>query len=214
MNTQASEHHHDHQTRINFFHSINTRLMALTIAIALIPLIITIYIGTTGSEAVIRNTIQGDLITTTKAESAAITDWLQQQVNYINYLSTTPALRTLKPEQVAPVLLEARTQMKTIDSLFLVDKNGMQIYDTNVELGNTKDLANMGDRDYFKRAIQGETLIADPLISKITGKLALILAAPVKDESGKPVAVLATAITLDTITSKLKELEVGQTGEA
>lgn len=40
------------------------------------------------------------------------------------------------------------------------------------------DGTNFSERDYYKKAMNGETYISDPLLSKITGKYAVIVAAP------------------------------------
>lgn len=44
--------------------------------------------------------------------------------------------------------------------------------------GNGVDGNNYADREYFKRAMKGENYISSPTVSKVTGKLTLIVAAP------------------------------------
>ena len=38
--------------------------------------------------------------------------------------------------------------------------------------------ANVSDRDYFKRSMQGETVVTAPLVSKVSGELSIIVSAP------------------------------------
>ena len=56
----------------------------------------------------------------------------------------------------------------------------------NYASGNT---ANLGDRDYVKRAFQGEQVVSDPLVSKVTNEVVLMYANPIKVDN-EIVAVL------------------------
>ena len=54
----------------------------------------------------------------------------------------------------------------------LPDVNGDSLFDGN----------NYADREYFQRAIQGESWISTPVISKVTGELSIMVAAPVWED--------------------------------
>lgn len=54
----------------------------------------------------------------------------------------------------------------------LLDVNGDSLFDGN----------NYADREYFQHAIQGESWISTPTISKVTGKLSIMVAAPVWED--------------------------------
>lgn len=54
----------------------------------------------------------------------------------------------------------------------LLKTNGDSLFDGN----------NYAERDYFKAAIKGESFISDPTISKVTGKVSFLVAAPVWKE--------------------------------
>ena len=51
----------------------------------------------------------------------------------------------------------------------ILDKNGKSLYDGT----------DFSDREYFKQAMQGKATVSDPVLSKVTGKWALIIAAPI-----------------------------------
>ena len=44
------------------------------------------------------------------------------------------------------------------------------------------DGKDYSDRDYFQKSMKGETVISDPLISKVTGQLTIIISAPLWDK--------------------------------
>jgi len=68
--------------------------------------------------------------------------------------------------------------------------------------------ANLKSRSYFDQALQGDTIVSDPVISKTTGKLIVPIVTPIKDSSGKVVGELGG--TMDG--SFLSELSKGMKG--
>lgn len=62
---------------------------------------------------------------------------------------------------------------------------------TNYILGGT--VANLGDRDYVKKAFQGQPNVSNPIVSKVTGTVVLMEATPIyegADNKGKVIGVL------------------------
>lgn len=57
----------------------------------------------------------------------------------------------------------------------IIDANGISIFDGN----------NYADRTYYQKAMRGESYVSEPLISKITGELSIMVAAPLW-ENGIP----------------------------
>ncbi len=70
-------------------------------------------------------------------------------------------------------VLDERAEYYGFQRCNLIDANGDGI-----------DGNNYSDREYYKRAMQGEPYVSSPLISKITGKVTIIVAAPLW-ENGK-----------------------------
>jgi len=197
-----------------FVHSLGTRILILMLVVSLIPLGVSMYLSLTESLAAIKQATQQGQQEAGVAEQQSINGWLDDQLNQVAYMAELADIKSLEPERVAPAMDQAKEKLKIFNSLFLVGTNGMEIYDTGAGLGNTQALVDLNDRDYFKRAMQGETLIADPVVSKSTGQMVLIMAAPVKDEQGNIIAVAGGSLTLDIIASQLKSLQIEDTGEA
>lgn len=59
-----------------------------------------------------------------------------------------------------------------------VNKYGLQRCNLINSNGDGIDGNNYADREYFKRAMDGQSYISSPLISKVTGKITVIVAAP------------------------------------
>ena len=74
----------------------------------------------------------------------------------------------------------------------------------------------VADRDYFKAVIgQGKAdVVSKALISRTTGKAAVVLAQPVRDDSGRLVGLINMGMDLESLTKDLSGTRIGQTGYA
>lgn len=123
----------------------------------------------------------------------------------LNYMSTSSTVKQLMQEtvkitsdRIAKEVLSVQnivTELGTEDNLANdtispEDKQKLvsqRVKQYNMELGKfissngicEADGTDYNDRDYFKRAMKGEVVITDPIKSKTTGKLSVIIAAPV-----------------------------------
>lgn len=94
-------------------------------------------------------------------------------------------------------------QYKEIALFFITDKEGKQVY--NSLKGN--DLAFNGDRKYFLEAKKtGQPQMSNFVISKLTGKLAMIIAIPCFQNSVF-IGIIGATIDLQLVSSKEEKLE-------
>lgn len=83
--------------------------------------------------------------------------------------------------------------------------------------GNAYNGNNYSDRTYFKEALKGKTTVSEPLISKTTGELSIIVAAPVwKDgiAGSKVTAVIYIVPTETFLNDIVKSLAMSKNTEA
>ena len=73
---------------------------------------------------------------------------------------------------------------------------------------------NLADREYFQLAIKGESNISDPLFNKETGALSIVLAVPVKVESGKVYRVLFAVSDGNKLSDIISDITMGKSGKA
>jgi len=67
--------------------------------------------------------------------------------------------------------------------------------------------------EYFKQGLKA-TYIQDTYVSGLTGRLSMVISAPIKDEIGKVIGVLGTRLNLKTLQALIKgEKGLGLTGE-
>lgn len=106
------------------------------------------------------------------------------------------------------VLRTRASILKDHEHLFVIDANGEIFADSN----NASLKIDLKSRKYFQDAIQGKTSISDTLVSKANGRTIIVFVAPIKDESGKVIAVMADSVYTDYFTNKLTNLKLGKTG--
>jgi methyl-accepting chemotaxis protein len=194
--------------KISTFQSLSFRLTFYALTIALVPLIVMTSVALLQSRTQLEKTLKSEMLIMAKSESHSIADWLQEQVNHISYMAKLPQVRSLEYDQYTSILSKAVEDMPAFGTFYLINQNGMQIYKTD-----NSALSNLSDREYFQRAMKGETLIGDVVISKSKGNLLIPIAAPVKDENGRVIAVLAGSLYLDTLTNALLDMQFGNSGE-
>ncbi len=160
----------------------------------------------------------------------------------LNYMSTSSTVKQLMEEtvkitsdRIAKEVLSVQnivTELGTEDSLANdtispEDKQKLvnqRVKQYNMELGKfissngicEADGTDYNDRDYFNRAMKGEVVITDPIKSKTTGKLSVIIASPVwKDgdsSSGKVNGVVFLMPKSTFLNDIAASIEIGKNG--
>ena len=93
-----------------------------------------------------------------------------------------------------------------IQAYFIIDLNGDGHYlDGRVN--------KLGDREYYLRARNSKsTVVGQPVLSRATGEMVVIIASPVLDGSGNVTSVLCGRITANTLVDRASTQKWGQTG--
>ncbi|MHB8072225.1 methyl-accepting chemotaxis protein [Desulfosporosinus fructosivorans] len=108
--------------------------------------------------------------------------------------------------KIAQVLAEAKTRFGTFDAVVLIDPDGSGLTSTGTS-------APYGDRDYFKKVIESKkAVVSDPLVSKSTGKLAVVLAVPVTHDD-QSTGVLVGTFSVERLSELIKNVEFLETGD-
>lgn len=76
------------------------------------------------------------------------------------------------------------------------------------------NLADLSQRDYFIKAIAGNSNISDPLMSKFDDKMVMAVAVPIKDEAGKIIGALSATVDYNTLSKLVSDFNLGDSGYA
>lgn len=102
------------------------------------------------------------------------------------------------------------------NNMFVTDTTTMLLLDTsgNTICSTTGTAINYADRDYFKASVAGKKFISDPIVSKVDGSMILIVSVPVKDASGRIIAVLCAAKDANALSDYIADVTYAKTGYA
>lgn len=125
----------------------------------------------------------------------------------VEALALVPAVRAMDAAAVKETLLAVQQKNPQFELIVVMDPTGMQIARTTGD-----KLANRGDREYFKQAIQGRTYITNAYISVLTNAPTVTISAPVKDAAGQIVGVVAADVSLKSLADIVNGVVIGQHG--
>lgn len=94
-------------------------------------------------------------------------------------------------------------------NLFYVDKEGLAI------IFNANNITlDVSQKEYFKKAIQGEIATIGPYIDSVTGEICLTVAVPTRTEKGEIYGALCADFSISSLSEHMKKIKVGETGFA
>jgi len=96
---------------------------------------------------------------------------------------------------------------KEYEVVFLSDLNGNYTATNGIS-------GNIDDRQYFHETIKGKTVISERKISKSTGNPIIIVSAPIKDNEGKIIGLVAGTINITVIKDIINDEKFGNNGYA
>lgn len=104
-------------------------------------------------------------------------------------------------------IVQQRVEDHSFTKGTIVDANGMDLFEG----------VDLSDREYFKECMKGNTYVSTPTISKVTGELAVMVAAPLW-EGGiphtTPVGVVVYTPYSDFLDDVMRGLDIGERGTA
>ncbi len=139
---------------------------------------------------------------------------INNRLQVLEAASPSVPLDLLAQPTVLEQYLRSKTTLQSLfDDLYLFDPEGRLLVDWPPRPGRRG--LEMGDRDYI-RAVrqQNRPAISQPLIGRATGEPMIVLAAPVKDSSGRLRAILGGVLNLNkpNLIGEISKHKIGDTG--
>ena len=184
---------------------IQSRLTAL-ILVATIPLLIgvTVYISSSAG-AEIEMHINRDLQEDNETLAASVSTWLELHVRTLQEIALLPDIVSMDASLQRPVLQAIATAHPNLFLVQTTDLKGL-----NVARSDDAELKDYHDRAWFLGAASGAPITFEVLISRTTGKPALNMSTPIRNEFGELVGVASIVSELDEITKEVIEGEEGR----
>ncbi len=183
----------------NISGSIKGKLIVWFLVLSLVPTIVVSMLAFVNSRSSINNTYLSALNTYASSQAESIGKWVEENIRQLQIIASDPEVRTLRDEEIMPVLKEYVKTNPAWEMLLWADLDGAS--------HNTLDLrSNLKDRDYFQKVVStGQPAVSNGLMSKSTNKPIVVLAVPIFNDNGKVGGVLAATVTLDYLTQTCKD---------
>ncbi|RFA28572.1 chemotaxis protein [Alkalilimnicola ehrlichii] len=161
----------------------------------------------------------GQLRGTGEMNAQAFMDWLMARQDEMRYLAELDPARNLDAEALNHLLERIAASQGYYDTIYVVSPEGRGLVGVAHSSRGTRVLSaseayqfDVHDRAWFKRAISGEDVFSQPLVSRATGSRISNVAIPIRQD-GKVVAVMRGAVDIDRIVERINELDVGIAAE-
>ncbi len=186
--------------------SIQTKLMVTILLIFFVAMSVLGGLNYWRARNIITGNMTNDLQNLSVSSAENLGEWFAARKTELTMLASNPVMSSGQPEAIMPILAAAKNANKEYDSLVFANSNG-----DSWQYDGAK--VSVADRPFFKKAMQGEMFVADPSISRGTGRLISVVAVPVKAD-GKVIGVLFGPVSMEEFTKKVLDIKVAQTGYA
>ncbi|MDD3051111.1 MAG: cache domain-containing protein, partial [Candidatus Cloacimonetes bacterium] len=184
---------------------IKTRIM---IFVAFIVILISLSIGIIAymqSSNALMAQLEYAIVEFAEQGSEQVVSSIDIQKIVLEAIANRNVIRTMDWEnQQKPALINEVNRTDFI-GMGIVDMNGKAKYPDGTE-------AELGDRDYIKKAMTGITAMSSVLISRVTNSAVIMVATPIKDTSGRIISVLIGRLPGDILTDVTDTLKYGENG--
>lgn len=189
---------------------LGTKITSLLIGLVLLSVSIIGVMGVVEQTSIISN----NLTYTTKELSLSLNQeiegFINNNVSVLKSISFAKDLSLYNSEDQKSLLKKISEENKQFALLFVTDTKGKQ-----VAKSDNGELTDNSDRDYIKAVISTKkSFISDVLISKTTGKPAVVIAVPIFNEQGEFKGIVGGTLDLSSIEEMRKKIKIGETGYA
>lgn len=148
------------------------------------------------SKALMAN-IEQSVVAKAQDATKLVASELDNHLSVMESIAEQPEITSMKWEEQRPILEKAN---KRLGYLMM----GVAGLDGQV-LTTADSTTNLRDRDYFDQALNGQSSVSDPIVSRIDGSTIVMMVSPIHGAEGEVIGVLAAA--LDGLT--LSQIVVG-----
>ncbi|MDU2064308.1 MAG: methyl-accepting chemotaxis protein [Sporomusaceae bacterium] len=189
--------------------SMKKKLVSGFILIATIPVILISIITTYFSQTALMNSVYDNNRMIAADLAKEMDNRVVEKVELLKALADSSDIQSMDTARQLPLLLSVSKSYKDISGVIVTDSQGMEL------VRNEGNLASIADREYFKQVKKGaEYSISEALISKGTGKAAVIVCVPIKDDKKQLKGTILGILNLNVISKSLGDTKIGETGYA
>ncbi len=188
-------------------YKLGLAFILLVLATALLIGLISYFQSQSALEAAIKVRLESNA----RQTQMFVNEWLHERKVELQTLAGIARIRSLDPVMTQEAITQYAKQWNWYETLFVAGLDGNAIAISN---GNTS--LNVSDRSYFLSALQGQTVVAEPIISRATGNVIMVVATPIYDPNDptKVIGVVAGTLPTSAFREVLESSWLGETGDA
>lgn len=153
-----------------YHETIKGKITMSVLALVILPLTLLGIITSVLNNHSTNSTLNRNMTATAKVASERVEWEMTSYRNLAEDLGMTARLAredaTLEEKQE---IIDERVKANDLTRGNILDKNGVSIFSGE----------DFSDREYFKTAMEGQSCVSEPIVSKVTGELSVIIAAPI-----------------------------------
>ncbi|OLN22257.1 chemotaxis protein [Domibacillus antri] len=176
--------------------TIRKKLIIWFLAVGLIPLgLVSALLYSLNSNEMVKKEQEG-LQALVNSTAQGMGQWLDKRSSEVQLIAKTEAIKSLVLEEQLTLMDTMKEQSGVYETVVFTAPDGVvQAHTTKENIG----VMNLGDRDYFKNGMNGESTISNVLTSKSTGNRIIVAASPVIGNNGETMGVLSATINFEQL---------------
>ncbi|MDU2064836.1 MAG: methyl-accepting chemotaxis protein [Sporomusaceae bacterium] len=187
--------------------SIRSTLILLMTLVLIVTAGLLTTVNYTKTEAVIIKDVEQNVLNTTKNAANEIDFWMQLRIAEMEGIASSPILKSGDKNAIISYLAEENKRMPVYSAFWVSDTQGNWYSPAGTS-------GSISQRAYFKELIAtGKTVISDPLIGKADGKMAVVVAIPIKS-NGQVVGIMGGNVKMDELLQVVSSIKIGKMGFA
>ena len=187
--------------------SIKTLITVTIITIICLSMTVLELISYIGTKQMVDTEVQTNMTSTTQSTAKEIGLWLELRKAEMESIANSPIFLNGNKQDIIDYMSSEANRLPIYSAFWLSDAKG----DWYSAIGTT---GSISDRPYYKELIAtGKTVISDPLLGKADGKMAVVVAVPIK-VNGNIVAIWGGNVKLDELVQYISSIKVKQNGYA
>jgi methyl-accepting chemotaxis protein len=143
-----------------------------------------------------------------KDQSTYILNWVAERTQDVETLSGIARISSMNPESAEEAIKQYYRLWGRYETIFLTGTDGISIATSD------DSPLDVSDRAYFTEAMSGRISISEPVVSKATGNIILVFAAPIRSDGGLITGMIGVTVPMSSITQLLAKNRTGQTSES
>lgn len=186
---------------------IRTIFITFIGAILVLTLSVLTFINYMNTRNIIMSDLNQTMTLTTQGAAKDLGAWISVRKGEVETIANAPVMSTGDQTAIKAYLSAELKRLPDYSTFWVSDEKGSWYSPA----GTT---GSISERDYYQELLKtSQTVISNPLLGKADGKMAFVIAVPIK-QNGKIVAILGGNVKMDELSRRATEIKVGKTGNA